>query len=74
MTNNSRVPTRTLAIGFYFGGGTVLEMARSGTDAVDGVVSFHGDLVSPTLEADAGQIQIPQLILHGADEVLRLDD
>ena len=59
---------KTLAIGFCFGGGTVLEMARSGTDAVDGVVSFHGDLQSPTLEADAAQVRIPQLILHGADD------
>jgi len=59
---------KTLAIGFCFGGGTVLEMARSGTDAVDGVVSFHGDLQSPTLDADASQVRIPQLILHGADD------
>jgi dienelactone hydrolase len=57
---------KKLAIGFCFGGGTVLEMARTGTDAVDGVVSFHGDLQSPTLESDAGQVRIPQLILHGA--------
>lgn len=59
---------KTLAIGFCFGGGTVLELARSGTDAVDGVVSFHGDLMSPTLDRDAPDIQIPQLILHGADD------
>lgn len=57
---------KTLAIGFCFGGGTVLEMARTGTDAVNGVVSFHGDLQSPTLDADAAQVRIPQLILHGA--------
>lgn len=61
-------PEKTLAIGFCFGGGTVLEMARSGTEAVDGVVSFHGDLQSPTLENDADQVRIPQLILHGADD------
>ena len=59
---------KTLAIGFCFGGGTVLELARSGTDAVDGVVSFHGDLMSPTLDTDASQIRIPQLVLHGADD------
>lgn len=59
---------KTLAIGFCFGGGIVLEMARSGTDAVDGVISFHGDLQSPTLDADAAQVRIPQLILHGADD------
>jgi dienelactone hydrolase len=60
--------SRTLAIGFCFGGGTVLEMARSGTNAVDGVVSFHGDLQSPTLDADAAQVRIPQLVLHGAED------
>ena len=60
-------PEKTLAIGFCFGGGTVLELARSGTESIDGVVSFHGDLASPTLEKDAAQTRIPQLVLHGAD-------
>ena len=55
------------AIGFCFGGGTVLEYARSGAD-LDAVVSFHGDLVSPTLEADSDQIQSAVLVLHGAND------
>lgn len=59
---------QTLAIGFCFGGGTVLELARTGTESVQGVVSFHGDLKSPTLEADTQKIQIPVLVLHGADD------
>jgi dienelactone hydrolase len=59
---------KTIAIGFCSGGGTVLEMARSGTEAVDGVVSFYGDLQSSTLEADVGQVKIPQLVLHRADD------
>lgn len=59
---------KTLAIGFCFGGGSVLELARSGTHSVQGVVSFHGDLKSPTLEADTQEIQIPVLVLHGADD------
>jgi dienelactone hydrolase len=59
---------KTIAIGFCFGGGTVLELARSGTDSIDGVVSFHGDLKSPTLAEDTGAIQIPVLVLHGADD------
>lgn len=59
---------RSIAIGFCFGGGTVLELARSGTDSVKGVVSFHGDLMSPTLEADTQAIQVPVLVLHGADD------
>ncbi|MFO7724453.1 MAG: dienelactone hydrolase family protein [Oceanipulchritudo sp.] len=60
-------PERLAAIGFCFGGGTVLEYARSGAD-LDAVVSFHGDLASPTLETDSGQIQSAVLVLHGADD------
>jgi len=45
-----------------------LELARTGTDSIDGVVSFHGDLISPTLESDAKNVIIPSLILHGADD------
>lgn len=59
---------KTIAIGFCFGGGTVLELARSSTDSIDGVVSFHGDLKSPTLAADTSAIKIPVLVLHGADD------
>jgi dienelactone hydrolase len=55
------------AIGFCFGGGTVLELARAGAD-LDAVVSFHGDLLSPTLESDSGNITAKVLVLHGADD------
>lgn len=55
------------AIGFCFGGGTVLEMSRAGAD-VDAVVSFHGDLMSPTLESDAANTKAKVLVLHGADD------
>jgi len=58
---------RIAAIGFCFGGGTVLEYARSGADLA-AVVSFHGDLASPTLEADSGQIRSKVMVLHGADD------
>jgi dienelactone hydrolase len=60
-------PQRVAAIGFCFGGGTVLELARSGA-ALDAVVSFHGDLLSPTLEADAQRTRSRVLVLHGADD------
>ena len=53
------------AIGFCFGGGTVLELGRSGAE-LDAIVSFHGDLVSPTLEADAAKTKAKVLVLHGA--------
>jgi dienelactone hydrolase len=55
---------KTAAIGYCFGGTTVLELARSGT-AVSGVVSFHGGLDSPA-PADAKQIKAKVLVLHGA--------
>lgn len=55
------------AIGYCFGGTSVLELARSGAD-VRGVVSFHGGL-STTLPAEAGKIKARLLICHGgADE------
>jgi dienelactone hydrolase len=54
------------AIGFCFGGGVVLELARSGTP-VQGVVSFHGNLDTPNA-ADAKAIRTSVLVLHGADD------
>lgn len=56
--------TRTAAIGYCFGGTTVLELARSGT-AVGGVVSFHGGLDAPD-PADGSKIRARVLALHGA--------
>ncbi len=62
------------AIGFCFGGGAVLELARSGA-RLDGIVSFHGDLLSPTLGSDSGQTKGKVLILHGAaDPAVTLDE
>lgn len=58
---------KVAAIGFCFGGGTVLEMARGGAD-VDAVISFHGDLLSPTLETDSKDIATRVLVLHGAED------
>jgi dienelactone hydrolase len=54
------------AIGFCFGGGNVLELARDGAD-VHGVVSIHGDLktVAP---AAKGVVKAPLLVLHGAPD------
>jgi len=59
-------PKRIAAIGYCFGGTTVLELARSGTD-VAGVVSFHGGLSSPA-PADAKNIKAKVVALHGADD------
>ena len=57
---------RTAAMGYCFGGTTVLELARSGAE-VAGVVSFHGGLSTPTPE-DAKNIKAKVLVLHGADD------
>lgn len=54
------------AIGFCFGGATVLELARSGAE-VAGVASFHGNLSTP-LPAAAGSLKAPVLAMNGADD------
>jgi dienelactone hydrolase len=63
-TNSLIDPGKIAAIGYCFGGGVVLELARSGAD-IDGVVSFHGSLLTPRPE-DAGNIKGKVLVLHGA--------
>jgi len=58
------VDGRLAAIGYCFGGMTVLQMARVGADFV-GAVSVHGSLA--TVEpAFAGAIQAKILVCHGA--------
>ena len=54
------------AVGFCFGGTSVLELARSGVD-VGGVVSIHGGLSGP-LPAEGKGIVAKVLALHGADD------
>ncbi len=61
-------PKRVAAIGYCFGGTTVLEMARAGAD-VAGVVSFHGGLDTPDPQAKP-TIRARVLVLHGADDPL----
>jgi dienelactone hydrolase len=59
-------PKRLAAIGYCFGGTTVLELARSGAE-LNGIVSFHGglDALNP---ADGKNIKCKVLVLHGADD------
>jgi len=59
-------PQRIAAIGYCFGGTTVLELAYSGADLA-GVVSFHGGLTTPKPE-DASRIKAKILVLHGAED------
>lgn len=58
--------TRVAAVGFCFGGGAVLELARSGRELA-GVVSFHGNLDTP-LPAKQGAVPAAVLVLHGAED------
>ena len=67
LEKNEHVDTKRIAaIGYCFGGTTVLELARSGTD-ITGIVSFHGGLDTPT-PGDAKNIKCKVLVLHGADD------
>jgi dienelactone hydrolase len=59
---------RIAAIGYCFGGGTVLELARSGAN-IAGVASFHGNLDTPN-PSDAKNIKAKVLVLHGANDPL----
>ncbi len=59
-------PSKIAAIGYCFGGTTVLELARSGAE-IAGVVSFHGGLDTPN-PGDARNIKCKVLALHGGDD------
>jgi dienelactone hydrolase len=54
------------AIGFCFGGTTVLRLAYSG-EPLDAAVTFHGGLVAPT-DAEAKAIKTHLLVLHGNED------
>lgn len=67
LRNHPSVETEQIAaIGYCFGGSTVLHMAREGVD-LDGVVSFHGILATET-PAQNGQVKAKLLVLTGADD------
>lgn len=59
-------PGKVGAVGFCFGGSTVLELARSGADLA-GVVSLHGGL-STSMRAAEKSVKSPILVLNGADD------
>jgi dienelactone hydrolase len=59
-------PEKTAAIGYCFGGTTVLELARSGAE-VDGVASFHGHLETKS-PARPGEVKARILVLTGAED------
>jgi dienelactone hydrolase len=59
-------PGKIAAIGYCFGGGVVLNMARAGAD-LGAVVTFHGAL-NPATPAPKGTIKPRILVLTGADD------
>ena len=56
---------RKAAVGFCFGGGNVLELARTGAE-IQATVCLHGDLTTGDPANKEGQIQSPLLVLHGS--------
>lgn len=58
--------SRIAAVGFCFGGSTVLEYVRGGT-ALAGAISLHGGLATP-MPAKAKSARTPVLVLNGADD------
>lgn len=60
---------RVAAIGYCFGGRTVLELARAGNPDVLGVVSFHGALDTLT-PAEPSKVTAKILVCHGAEDEL----
>lgn len=58
--------TKVAAIGYCFGGGVVLAMARRGIE-LDAVASFHGSLATPE-RVQPGTVKGRILVLHGADD------
>ena len=60
------IDQRQAAVGFCFGGGNVLELARDGAD-IAAAVSVHGDLKT-ALPAQRGTIKAALLVAHGAPD------
>ena len=61
-------PQKTAAIGYCFGGGVVLQMARLGVD-LKGVASFHGSL-DTKVKAVPGKVKARVLICNGEADPL----
>jgi dienelactone hydrolase len=59
-------PEQIAAIGYCFGGGVVLHMARFGYE-LDAVASFHGGLQTAT-PAEPGKVNGRLLVCNGADD------
>ena len=65
-TRRNLIDSRRAAIGFCFGGGNVLELARDGADLA-AAVSIHGDLKTAQA-AKKGAVKAALLVTHGAPD------
>ena len=59
-------PNKIAAIGYCFGGGVVLHMARIGTD-LRAITSFHGG-IQPITPAEKNKVKAFLLVCNGADD------
>jgi len=64
LASDPRVSEGIAAVGYCFGGRTVLELARSGAD-LTGVISVHGSLETAR-PARSGDVKARILVCHGA--------
>ena len=64
LASHPQIDTRMAAVGYCFGGMTVLELARSGA-GLAGVVSVHGSLRT-SRPAQPGAVKARILVCHGA--------
>lgn len=62
-------PEKLAAIGYCFGGTTVLELARMGAD-LKGVASFHGNLATPQPATERPKAKIA--VFQGADDQMTM--
>jgi dienelactone hydrolase len=65
-TKRNLIDGRRAAIGFCFGGGNVLELARDGAE-IAAAVSIHGDLKTAQA-AGKGAVKAKLLVAHGAPD------
>ncbi len=65
-TKRNLIDSRRAAVGFCFGGGNVLELARDGAD-IAAAVSIHGDLKTAEA-AKKGAVKAKLLVAHGAPD------
>jgi dienelactone hydrolase len=65
-TKRNLIDNRRAAVGFCFGGGNVLELARDGAD-IAAAVSIHGDLKTAQA-AKKGAVRAKLLVAHGAPD------